>query len=257
MRTISKSTRPAFAAAAALLTLVSFCPENARAQEFEHNSRAVIFSGADWAQDSMSFYSGGIVSLQGNLDRDGFVARYLAIYGDFDSESGVVPGLAIDGDVVGADVLLGYQFTRGVITTTIYGGLDYKDYDLSPDDPTSETRGDEFGFKVALDFSTSYDLPYYVSGSGSYSTAFDSYYALLRVGYNSQRFAFGPEGLVGGDISGDIQRLGGFVTLRSELTPYNSGELTANAGYQFADDGGATSAGGEGAYGGVSFSLSF
>lgn len=47
--------------------------------------------------------------------------------------------------------MLGYQWIRGGIDIGAYIGVDYQDYDLSPDDSTSDLRGDEVGFKVALD----------------------------------------------------------------------------------------------------------
>lgn len=253
--------RPAKAVAAAMFAAVGsfgFAVAGANAQDYEHKPRFVTFSGADWAKDSNSYYTGGIVSLSGNLNEDGFVARFLGIYGDYDYDTTSVPGGSVDGDVLGGDIMIGYQFTRRSITTTIYVGVDYLDYDLSPDDVTNEIRGDEVGFKVAMDFETSWELPFIVSGSGSYSTAFDTYYALLRIGYNTRRFAIGPEGMVAGDESDDIQRLGGFATFRFDLSPSNSGQVTINAGHQFADDGGTfNSSGGEGAYGGISFSLSY
>jgi Cellulose biosynthesis protein BcsS len=216
------------------------------------------YSGSDWAKDSNSFYTGATISLQRNLDEDGFVARVLGIYGDFDYDEVTVPGGRVDGDLVAGDVMIGYQFTRGVLTSTVYVGVDYLDYDLNPDDPTNEIRGDEVGFKVAFDSETGTESPLFVSLSASYSTAFDSYFALLRLGYNNERFAVGPEGALFGDQSDDLQRLGGFLTLRHNFSGNTSGQITFYGGHQFADEDTTSNvSGGEGAYGGVSFSLSF
>ncbi len=226
--------------------------------EAEHVTSVYTFSGADWAKNSSSYYTGALISLQRNFGKDGFVLRVLGQYGDFEYDEITVPGGQVDGDMHGGDVMIGYQFTRGFVTATIYIGVDYLDYDLSPDVPTEIIRGDEVGFKVAGDLETSTETPLFVSINGSYSTAFETYYAQLRLGYNTRRFAFGPEGAVSGDESGDIQRLGGFATFRFNLTPVNESEITVYAGHQFADDGdGPDASGDEGTYGGVSFSVSF
>ena len=224
----------------------------------EHVPTVYTFSGSDWAKNSNSYYFGALISLQRNFNKDGLVLRVLGQLGDFDYRDITVPGGKVDGDMVGGDVMIGYQFTRGFVTATIYVGVDYLDYDLNPDVPTEEIRGDEFGFKVAGDLETSSEVPFFLSLNGSYSTAFDTYYAQLRVGYNARRFVFGPEGAVSGDKSGDIQRLGGFFIYRFDLTPINQAEFTVYAGHQFADDdGGQFGSGDEGTYGGVSFSVSF
>lgn len=260
----TKVSRPglgrAFAATAmAFLALISQASVATAQDETGHVPSVYTFSGSDWAQDSNSYYFGALISLQRNFNKDGFVLRLLGQLGDYEFDEITVPGGRVDGDVVGGDVMIGYQFTRGFVTATIYIGVDYLDYDLSPDVPTEEIRGDEVGFKVAGDLETSTDTPLFVGLSGSYSTAFDTYYAQLRVGYNSKHFAIGPEGAVAGDESGDIQRLGGFATFRFNLTPINESEFTIYAGHQFSDDGGGgpNSSGGEGAYGGVSYSVSF
>ena len=224
----------------------------------EHVPSVYSFSGSDWAQDSSSYYFGALISLQRNFNEDGFVLRVLGLLGDYEFDETTVPGGTVDGDILGGDVMVGYQFTRGLVTATFYVGVDYLDFDLSPDVPTEEIRGDEVGFKVAGDLETSSEIPLFLSLNGSYSTAFDSYYAQLRVGYNAKRFVIGPEGAVAGDRSGDIQRLGGFAKIRFDLTPVNNAEFTAYVGHQFTDDGGGLdSSGGEGTYGGVSFSVSY
>lgn len=227
-----------------------------------YTQRVVSFSGVDVSNDAHSFYGGTLVSLNGDFSRDGFVFRLVGISGDYEYDEATVPGGTVDADDRTFDVMIGYQRTMGVFTATAYVGFEYRDIDLSPADPGNDIQGSEGGFKVALDAETSYEIPFFLSFSGAYSTAFDAYYALIRTGYNGKRFVVGPEGLFGEIDGEEYQRVGGFVTFRFNLTPNMPAELTLNAGHQFVDDdnggvGFASSSGGEGAYGGASFSFSF
>jgi len=223
--------------------------------------RVVLFSGADWAQDARSFYSGALVALNGDFSRDGFVFRTLGVIGDYRYANSDVLGGTVDGNEYLFDIMVGYQRTGRNMTGTVYIGFDYQQQDLSPDDPDNDIRGTETGFKVAADLET-HDIPLFVGLYADYSTAFNTYNALLRVGYDMKRVVFGPEGAFNRIESDDTARLGGFATFRFQLTPTTPTELTLYGGHQFVEDdgvsGGATSpAGGEGAYGGLSMSLSF
>jgi len=62
-----------------------------------------------------------------------------------------------------------------------------------------------------------------------------------------------------GSDSFDAQRVGGFATLRFDLSPAVTSELTGYVGRQFTDedDSHESTRGGEGTYGGVGFSLVF
>lgn len=225
--------------------------------------RVVSFSGFDVSKDAHSFYSGSLVALNGDFSRDGLIFRAIGISSDYEYNEITVPGGRVDADDRTIDVMIGYQRSFGSFTATGYIGFEYRDIDLSPADPFNEIQGSEAGFKVALDAQTHDDIPLFLSFSGAYSTAFDAYYALGRIGYNMKRFVLGAEGLLGGIEDEEYQRVGGFATFRFNLTPTMPAELTLNAGHQFVDDdngnanGFSTTTGGEGAYGGVSFSFSF
>jgi hypothetical protein len=220
--------------------------------------RFISFSGFDISKDAYSYYGGTLVALNGDFSRDGFVFRALGVSSDYEYSSGFPIG-EVDADERLFDVMIGYQRTLGVVTATAYVGFEYRDIDLSPSDPGSETQGSESGFKVALDAETSDEIPLFLSFSGSYSTAFDSSYAMLRVGYNMKWLVVGAEGSYSEIDSDDSKRLGGFVTHRFNIKPSMPAQVTVNAGYQFVDDesGEFTSGGGEGYYGGLSFSFSF
>ena len=219
----------------------------------------VIVSGIEVADQAYETYTGLFYAFNGDLDREGFVLRVLGSFGDFEYH---VEGKKIDADYWQGDVMLGYQWVRGGIDIGAYIGVDYQDYDLTLDDITSDLRGDEFGFKVALDLESNGNdnSPIYLAIYGDYSTAFDSYHALARIGYNFGRFTLGPEVWLLGDDSGDAQRLGGFLKFDLPELGTVSGELLLSAGYQFVDDSDNDMSGNfgeEGAYATINFKTAF
>jgi hypothetical protein len=248
--------------AAALLAVQ--IPEPAAAQDEGHDSgvqRAISFSGFDFAKDSSSYYSGGILALNKDLSRDGFVLRLMTSSGDFEYEQLAVPGGNVDGDEVSVDAMIGYQATIGLITATAYAGYEYRDIELSPNDPENTIRGTESGFKIAFEAETSDEIPLFAAVDADYSTAFEAWNAMLRLGYNMGRLVLGAEGSVSGVENEESQRLGGFITYRFNLTPSMPAELTADVGHQFVDNEdageGNTTSGGEGTYAGAGLSFSF
>lgn len=219
----------------------------------------VIVSGIELAEHANEAYTGLFYAFNGDLDSDGFVLRVLGSFGDFEYH---IDHIEIDADYWQGDVMLGYQWIRGGIDIGAYIGVDYQDYDLSPDDSTSDLRGDEVGFKVALDIESNGNdnSPIYLALYGDYSTAFDSYHALARVGYDFGYFALGPEGWVLGDESGDAQRLGGFLKFDFPELGTFYGELLLSAGYQFvngSDNDMSGNFGEEGAYATINFKTAF
>jgi hypothetical protein len=222
--------------------------------------RGVWFGGYDTVKGSNYYFDGIVVALNGNMSRDGLALRVYGSRVDYDLDPGSGRGYQ-------GDVMLGYQFTRGAMSIGLYAGVDWQDYKLSPDDPTAEVRGSEVGFAVAGNLESSRDQPYYLSMSGKYSTAFESYWARLRTGLNRGRFTFGPEVIAFGDVEFDAQRFGGFVTFDVKLLPRFPLEVTLSSGYQWVNESGAgggggggpitSVGGGEGVYGLVVFSTTF
>ena len=219
----------------------------------------VLFSGVDFVKNASEGYVGGMVSLNGDLDTDGFLMRVLGTRGWFEYDRSIPQA---DADYWQADVMVGYQIIRNAVTYTGYVGVEYQEYDLSPDDPTAQLRGDEFGFKAAWDIETEryFKRPFYAAVRGSYSTSFDTYYTIARLGLNVDRFAIGPEAWVMGDASGDASRVGGFVLTDLSLGGSSIGTLSVSGGYQFVDNADHPTGdnfGEEGAYGTVKFTMAF
>ena len=219
--------------------------------------RGVYFSGIDFVEGATYTYSGIIVATNGDLARDGVLVRLYGSWVGYDLDPG-------DGRGLQGDAMIGYKFTRGPVWGSIFVGVDVQDFDLSPDDPTARVRGSETGFKVSGDLATVYGSPVHASIGGSYSTAFNSYWARARLGAFRNRITVGPEAIAFGNIDYEARRLGAFVTFH-DLNPfsYRPFDLTFSVGHQWVGDdnggGGLVGGfgGGEGIYGTIAFSMLF
>jgi hypothetical protein len=254
----------AFCAAFALLILAA-TPESGQAQQATKSDkssetsttlRGVWYSGFDAVKGAHYVFSGGTVALNGDLSRDGFFVRAYGSRVDYDLDPG-------NGRGYQADLMLGYRVGYDKIYGGLHIGVDYQNYRLDPDDPSSEVRGTEWGFKVAADLATLREgTPLYYALAGNYSTSFSTYWARARVGTNLHGVTFGPEAIVLGDVGFDAQRVGGFIIFDLKLSPQISPlEIGLHAGHQFVagENGGTVGGvgGGEGTYGGIVFTLVF
>lgn len=237
----------------------------ALADDFEPSSDTtysiVTTSGGEVTNGAWEGYSGAYFAFNRDFSRDGWIGRIYGAAGRYDDELRDGPDyLTVDGDYWNGDVMFGYLWVRGGIDFTVLLGADYQDRKavVVSSNPlfSGREQEDEFGFKVAADLETNGEgnSPLYLSLGGSYSTAFETYYALGRIGYNFDRFTFGPEVWALGDDSGDAQRLGGFLKLDHEIGTVAS-KITVSGGYQFADNGFAGEFGSEGGY--ATIELSF
>jgi hypothetical protein len=216
--------------------------------------RGVWFSGIDWVKDARYIFDGASIALNGDLSRDGFALRAYGSRTDFNRDPG-------DGRTWQGDVMLGYIFSRAHLYGDVYVGVDHQDVRLSPDDPTERVRGGATGLKVAAGVGTNREVPHYFNLSGSYSTAFDTYWARARLGLTHNKLVLGTEAIAFGDVGFDAQRLGGFLIFDLKLARDFPIEVTLSAGHQFVSGSesgiGIGSGGGEGTYGSISFSFAF
>jgi Cellulose biosynthesis protein BcsS len=191
----------------------------------------VIVSGGEVTEHTHEGYVGFYYAFNRDLDRDGFILRMLGSRGFYEYDTNHATYWQ-------GDVMLGYQWVRGGFDVGVYVGVDHQDYDLNEPDASNELQGSETGFKAAFELESNGrgHSPYYFALRGSYSTAFDSYYALGRVGHSLGRFTVGPEAWVLGDVSGDAQRLGAFISFDVGLGPHTLGAVSFSVGHQFGDD---------------------
>ena len=232
-----------------------------------------IFTGGEVARDSREGYLGTVWALNRDLNRDGILFRVMGTYGTYEYKENCPAGGCVygpsateperfNGRFWQGDVMVGYQWVRERFDLAAYVGIDSVNHHISPFHAENPVRGHETGFKVALDLEShrSNGQQHYFALEGAYSTAFDTYFLLGRVGMNRGGNIFGVEGWLLGDETGDAQRLGAFVSLDRQLRPDLLAEITLSAGYQFVDDADRICSsffGSEGAYATLNLSFFF
>lgn len=211
--------------------------------------KVISYSGIDVAKDIWTLYNGNLFALNGDFERNGFLFRTFGFYSDYDLDATTFEAHAKDRSI---DAMLGYLYYFGQFNAAAYIGMEVRDIDLSPEALTFDET--ETGFKVAFELETIDSAPYYFGLDTSYSTAFDTYFALLRVGFNRDGWKFGPEGEIWSEDGDTTTRLGAFVKLPVNILPNLPTELTLSGGHQWVDDDGGPddylngAHGGEGAY---------
>lgn len=248
IKTFLKST-----VAGAALVAVSFAASTAQAADIDDTSgngdTFVLFTSLGIAKNSLFSYTGGVAAINGNLGTDGFLVRGGLTVGDYDYK---LPAGKVDADVLGFDVMAGYQMHFDAMRVSAYAGVDYSDTDLSRSDPANKTEGSKVGAKFQAELASVGDSPIYFSAIGSFSTRHNSYWTRGRLGYNLGIFTVGPEILGLGDKEFDQVRFGGFVNFQLPST-LNNINIGLSAGY--ADTSGIRNS--DGAYGQLNMSISF
>jgi hypothetical protein len=242
----------ALAASAALLLAASAAFAADKPQAYE------VDAGFDTAPQSLYWYTEGIMALNRDMAKSGFLMRLygsVAVYSYADTA-----GATVDGTLWQFDVMPGYQYVRGAETFGAAIGLDYQDSLLSPNDPTNAVRGTAVGFKVSASYEFDDDKqPFEASFASEYSTAFESYYAELRVGARlTKKLSLGPAAEVDGTTGYNSQRLGGYASYTFDLAHGASLNVTLVGGHQFVSgDGEAGPSGGAGEYGTLELTTNF
>ena len=224
----------------------------------------VTYSGIDFVEDAHFFYSGGIIALNRDISRNGFLLKGFVGTGDYEYLTSDVPGGKVDADATDLSGMLGYQVYSGNYRFAAYAGISWIDNDLNPRDPQNPTAGSETGFAVSGEFDTVQTKPLYMSLIGQYTTAYDTYWSRARVGYRFGTVVVGPEGIFMGDETFDAQRAGGFVSLPISIKRDVTFELTFSGGYQWIGEDevnggffGGPAGTSDGGYGNVNISASF
>jgi opacity protein-like surface antigen len=220
--------------------------------------KVITYNGIDAASNSVYWYGGTVFGLTNDLYSNGFLLRTEGVIASYNYDQSAAPHSNIDADDRSFDIMLGYQWVNNNWSAIGYLGYEARSVHLSPFDPDNDVTGGANGFKVAAEFETDDQLPYYASLEGSYSTAFDSYYGLARIGWNRKTIAFGPEAAVYGEGADYAPRVGAFATIPFKMWWLDvPAKLTFDLGHQFEGGGGSTRAGGEGVYGGSMLRIDF
>jgi hypothetical protein len=171
-----------------------------------------LYFGVDWnSHHSLAGYAGVLYAPMGmhqsGLRLAGFGLRGRYRYDGGDNE-------LFKANFVAADALVGWAtvFSKGAFTFSV--GANHQNHRVRPFDPDNPVQGSKTGFKAQADLWVHPTPETLLFAIGSFSTAFDTYYALGRLGYDftGSRVFFGPEvGGLGNDRT-DQFRVGAHLT---------------------------------------------
>jgi len=154
----------------------------------------------------------GVLYAPYGMDKSGLRVSAFGLAGDYRYHGD--PGETFAGRFVSTDALIGWSqvFHNGAATLQV--GANYQDHRIKPTDPSNSVVGSKTGFKVQGDVWVNPTERTLVYALASYSTAFNTYYSVGRLGYDflSNGVFFGPEvGGLGNDRT-DQFRAGAHLT---------------------------------------------
>ena len=213
------------------------------------------FGGFSFSPNAWYGYAGASTAINGDLYKDGVVARASIGGGQYDYSTVAVTGGKVDADVVAVDIMGGYQkyFSLGygqkVSRGTLYAGADYQNHSLSPSDSSARVKGGEYGFKTLAELNLNVTDQISAQLIGSYSTGFNTYWSRERVGYDIGFGTVGPEFTFLGNKSFDQRRFGAYI---GEVSVVKNVKASASVGYSDS-----LRRGKDGAYGEISATYDF
>src|SRR5215510_4103259 len=154
----------------------------------------------------------GVLYAPYGMDKSGLRVSAFGLGGDYRYHGD--PGETFKGRFVSADALIGWSHVFNNGAATLQVGANYQDHRVRPFDPNNSVQGAKTGFKVQADLWVNPTTRTLIYALGSYSTAFDTYYTVGRLGYDfwGKGVFFGPEvGGLGNDRT-DQLRVGGHMT---------------------------------------------
>lgn len=172
----------------------------------------------------------GILYAPGGMGTSGFRLSAFGMLGRYRYLVEGPPTETFNGRFVSGDLLVGYSqvFSNAAVTLSV--GANVQDQRVNPFDPDNSVQGTKLGLKVQGDFWVNPTERTLVLGIASYSTAFDTYYSILRFGYDfiGNGVFIGPEFTALGNERTDQQRVGLHVT---GLTILPRAKLTVSGGW--------------------------
>jgi Cellulose biosynthesis protein BcsS len=217
----SATTRWGLTAAAASL-VSALCSSAALAQQWYVAPSAVVpptnwlvaidVSGTATSNHTDFLYGATTFALGGTLQQSGLRLRLEGLGGTYGFEQAPT-NVTTTGKQYEGGALVGYQQVWNWGSLGTYIGANVRENTVPSTDGTGSSLGTRVGFKAAVD---TYLLPtpaMMMSAYGSYSTAYDAYYARLRAGYSVFGFGYlGPEFAVLGDDYYNQTRVGAHLT---------------------------------------------
>jgi len=217
------------------------------AAQADDPASTAVYVGAGLQEDAYAGYVGGVLALNGDLEATGTLARWNALYVDydFDSESPVI-GTA-NGRIARGNVSLGYQFSGDGFALSAFGGIDYQDRNISPSAAETGDLDDHTGFIVTTRLATLGPTRYPASIEGNYSTANDEYYVQARVARDFGAIDVGPEIAALGNEDYNAVRGGVYASYDLENGPI----VQFSVGYHDSNEASSSSGSEDSAYGNI------
>ena len=209
--------------------------------------RVLGFSGYDVAKQSHGGWVGALIAPVTDLDTSG---PRLFIMAEGGTYKYAVDGGSIRGIEAAGTLLAGHAFEGDNYSVNLLVGANAINHMLSAIDPTNSVQGTAFGVKARADAWVNPTPQTLVYGEAEYSTAFRSYFAKAKFGYDvtqAQQVFIGPEVAASGNQRYDQWRIGAHVT-QLQIGRIN---MDISAGYAHDSTVGAS------AYGTTEFSTKF
>jgi Cellulose biosynthesis protein BcsS len=195
------------------------------------NKYIEFHSGAEAFRHAWSLYSGATLAPFGGLLEDGVRLRLTGGYGAYSYSGRRALGAGshivhFDGTASFAEALVGYQMQLGALTLKVFGGVTAAQHRLTPDDPETAIRGQDWGGKAVLESWWDINDRAWTSLDVSWASLHESYAARGRLGWRfTPGLSAGLEAGAGGNVEADVARLGAFVRYE-----WAAGELTVSGG---------------------------
>jgi len=185
-----------------------------------------VFGGFAGTRHSYFGDAGAVVALNHNLHTDGWLLRIRGGAGHYEYNRTATLQQEVDFQV--GEVMLGYHRLIGATRYSAYVGGNVEHHDNS--DPLATVKGTKWGAKVQGEIFHQFSTSWYGLLLGTYSTAFDSYFALVKLGYRiTPTIAVGPEAAALGNDRFDHVHVGGFVAF--DVFPATASQIILSAGY--------------------------
>jgi Cellulose biosynthesis protein BcsS len=220
------------ASGAAGLLCLGLCLAASTSSAAPDAPRTEYFTGFEVSDNYASAYVGaGYALSKAGLYEQGWRVRAVGAYGRYDYEGALLVDseyqpTRFDGQNAFAAALVGYQFRPGRLILKLFAGIEAEDQPIVPHDPNNSVQGSAVGLRLQAESWLDLSERMYLSADATYGTAFQEYWALVRLGYRlRERFSLGLEGGALGNEEYNAGRAGGFarVTFRAMEVTLSSG----------------------------------
>lgn len=167
-----------------------------------------IFGGVAVDRSGWFADAGFVAAFSKDLTKSGWLLRARGGGGHYSYN--VAPGVAQGVDYQVGELMVGYQAFINQTRISLYLGANVENHN-NPD-PLATITGTKWGVKGQGEIFTSLSPNMYALLMGSYSTAFNSYFAMGKLGYKvTNNVSIGPEVAALGNDRFDAVRAGAFV----------------------------------------------